>query len=198
MEEKRIQEVEKRALLNGSEYEAVKNKLIELGASDEGVVNINDTYFCRKDTKSFSEIEMKDVGSFSLRLREQSEVNKPKEAMMNVKVITKQNDHNSWEEHESSVGSMNEAMAILKAVGFKPFCTIKKKRLAYTLEGVGIALENIEDFGLGIEAEIMTTKDKEDSAKAKIDEVLSEIGIDSSKVVEKSITNIIMREKAKF
>ena len=66
------------------------------------------------------------------------------------------------------------------------------------LEGVSISLENIKDFGLGIEAEIMTTKDKEDSAKAKIDEVLSEIGIGSSKVVEKSITNIIMREKAKF
>ncbi|OJT94792.1 putative adenylyl cyclase CyaB [Candidatus Micrarchaeum sp.] len=198
MEEKRVQEVEKRALLNGSEYEAVKNKLITLGASNEGVVNINDTYFCRKDTKSFSEIEMKEVGSFSLRLREQSAADKPKETMMNVKVITRQNDHNSWEEHEILVGSMDEATAILKAIGFKPFCTIKKKRLAYTLEGVSISLENIEDFGLGIEAEIMATKDKEDSAKAKIDEVLSEIGIGSSKVVEKSITNIIMREKAKF
>ena len=198
MEEKRVQEVEKRALLNSSEYEVVKNKLITLGASNEGVVNINDTYFCRKDTKSFSEIEMKEVGSFSLRLREQSEADKPKETMMNVKVITRQNDHNSWEEHEILVGSMDEATAILKAIGFKPFCTIKKKRLAYTLEGVSISLENIEDFGLGIEAEIMTTKDKEDSAKAKIDEVLSEIGIGSSKVVEKSITNIIMREKAKF
>jgi len=124
MEEKRVQEVEKRALLNGSEYEAVKNKLITLGASNEGVVNINDTYFCRKDTKSFSEIEMKEVGSFSLRLREQSAADKPKETMMNVKVITRQNDHNSWEEHEILVGSMDEATAILKAIGFKPFCQI--------------------------------------------------------------------------
>ncbi len=198
MEEKRIQEVEKRALLNNSEYEAVKDKLIALGAFDEGVVNINDIYFCKNDAKSFSEIEMKEVGSFSLRLREQSEEGKPKETMMNVKVITKQNDHNSWEEHEILVGSVDEANAILKAIGFKPFCTIKKKRLTYRLEGVSIALENIEDFGPGIEVEIMTTKDKEDLAKSKIDEVFSKIEIESSKIVEKSITNIIMHEKAKF
>ena len=198
MEEKMVQEVEKRALLNSSECEEVKNKLIELGASYEGVVNINDHYFCRNDTKSFSEVEMKGVGSFSLRLREQSKVGKPKETAMNVKVITRQNDHNSWEEHETLVESMDESTAILKAIGFKPFCTIRKKRVTYSLEGVSIAIEDIEDFGLGIEAEIMTTKNKEDSAKAKIDRILSEIGIDSSKIVEKSITNIIMREKAKF
>ena len=198
MEEKRIQEVEKRALLSSSEYEAVKNKLMKLGASYEGDVSVNDIYFCRKDTKSFSEVEMEDVGSFSLRLREQSTAGKPEETTMNVKVITSQSDHNSWEEHEIMVGPMNEAAAILKAIGFKPFCTIRKKRFTYAIEGVSVILEDIEDFGLGVEAEIMTTKDNEDSAKAKIDKVLSDIGIDSSKIVEKSITNIIMRERAEF
>lgn len=198
MEEKRIQEVEKRALLSSSEYEAVKNKLMKLGASYEGDVSVNDIYFCRKGTKSFSEVEMEDVGSFSLRLREQSTAGKPEETTMNVKVITSQNDHNSWEEHEIMIGSMNEAAAILKAIGFKPFCTIRKKRSTYAIEGVSVILEDIEDFGLGVEAEIMTTKDNEDSAKAKIDRVLSDIGIDSSKIVEKSITNIIMRERAEF
>lgn len=148
--------------------------------------------------KSFSEIEMKEVGSLSLRLREQSEENKREEATLNVKVITRRNDHNSWEEHETPVGKADEAAEILKAAGFKQFCVIKKRRAAYILGGVAIALEDIEDFGLGVEAEIMTAKEKEDEAKERIDRALSDIGVGKDRIVEKGITNSIMRERARF
>ncbi|MEM0143308.1 MAG: CYTH domain-containing protein [Candidatus Parvarchaeum sp.] len=198
MEDKQTQEVEKRALLDRSEYEAVRSKLLELGATDKGTVSVEDVYFCNKEVKSFSEIEMNDVGSFSLRLRRQSVEGASEETIMNVKIITKENDHNSWEEHETSTKSLEESSAILKAIGFKPFCTIIKTRDTYTLDGVDVILENIQDFGLGVEAEIITTKDKGDEAKAKIDEILSRLGIDNSKIVKKSITNIIMHERAQF
>ncbi len=198
MERVNTQEVEKRALLDRSEYDAVSKRLKELGASHEGMASVKDTYFCGKEVESFSEIEMRELGSFSLRLREQSEENKRGEATLNVKVITKRNDHNSWEEHETPVGNINEAAKILKASGFKPFCTINKRRSTYVLDGIAIVLEDIEDFGLGIEAEIMTSKEKEEEAKARIDRTLSDIGVRKDKIVEKSITNIIMHEKARF
>ena len=198
MDGRNTQEVEKRALLDRSEYNKVSRRLNELGAAYEGIISIKDTYFCEKDVKSFSEIEMNEVGSFSLRLRMQAEENKPEEAMLNVKVITRRNDHNSWEEHETKVENAQESAEILKAAGFKSFCIIKKKRSAYTIDGVSIALEDIEDFGLGVEAEIMVSKEKENKAKARIDRVLSSIGVGKGKIVEKSITNIIMREMAKF
>ena len=91
-----------------------------------------------------------------------------------------------------------EAAEILKAAGFKPFCTIKKKRSTYTIDEVSIVLEDIEDFGFGVEAEIMTSKEKENEAKARIDRVFSDIGIGKDKIVKKCITNIIMHERSQF
>ncbi len=194
-----IQEVEKRALLNSSEYIAIKEKLERLGASKNGKIHLKDVYFCSNNVRSFSEVEMDAVGSFSLRIREQSKNEKdPEEVTINAKIITRKGDHNSWEEHETKVRSAYEASAIFKAIGFKPFCTIEKDRLTYKLDGVNILLEDIKDFGLGIEAEIITTKDESDAAKAKIDNTMAKIGITNSKIVEKSITNIIMREKSHF
>ncbi|ASI13620.1 CYTH-like superfamily phosphatase [Candidatus Mancarchaeum acidiphilum] len=199
MVEEYTQEVEKRALLDRSEYNKVKGKLEELGASYNGIAHVKDVYFCKKDAKSFSEVEMNDIGSFSLRLRGQRNGNMgPAEATMNVKIITKEGDHNSWEEHETGIESIDEASAIFKAIGFKPFCTIEKDRSKYVLDGTNILLEDIEDFGLGVEAEIITNKEDSDAAKEKIDKVLAKIGISKSDIVEKSITNRIMKEKSYF
>jgi len=191
------QEVEKRALLERSDYESILGRLTELGAERVKKLGVNDVYFCPNATKSFDELEMNDVGSYSLRIRKQTEEEVTK-TTINVKIITQKGDHNSWEEHETGVGSAEEVADIFKAMGFKPFCTINKTRDVYRLEDAKLFLEDIEGFGLGIEAEIMTTKEKGETAKAEIDRIFGSLGIPEDKVVKKSITNLIMRLHSKF
>ncbi len=192
-----VQEVEKRALLKESDYKEILKKLDTLGAKLIKKVNINDIYFCPIAVLSFAEIEMDHVNSYSLRLREQnSDYNK--EVTLNVKLITQEGDHSSWEEHEVVVGSFNTTTNILKSIGFKQFCTIKKSRLVYNFNDIEVSIEDIVDFGLGIEAEVKTSTDQSAKAKAKIDELFEKLEINSDQIVEKSITNIIMRKKSKF
>ena len=192
-----VQEVEKRALLKESDYKEILKKLDTLGAKLIKKVNINDIYFCPITVLSFAEIEMDHVNSYSLRLREQnSDYNK--EVTLNVKLITQEGDHSSWEEHEVVVGSFNTTTNILKSIGFKQFCTIKKSRLVYNFNDIEVSIEDIVDFGLGIEAEVKTSTDQSAKAKAKIDELFEKLEINSDQIVEKSITNIIMRKKSKF
>ncbi len=63
---------------------------------------------------------------------------------------------------------------------------------------MSIVFEGIDDFCKGVEANIIHSKEKEEGAKARIDRVLSSMGVGKDKIVEKSITNIIMHERSKF
>ncbi len=193
MKQKRTQEIELRALLDRDEFDSIMERLARFGAEvceDERVV---DTYFCPKDVMSFDALEMNNLGSYSLRLRQSGN-----SVDLNTKVITRQGDHNSWEEHEVVVDSYEETKKILESIGFKSFITIAKNRHKYKLDNMGIFLEDIDDFGLAIEVEIMATEDEDDEAKRKIGGLFDRLNISSDKIVPKSITNIIMREKAEF
>ena len=173
------------------------DKLIEQGAKLDGEISVKDIYFCKNSVKSFKEIEMDEVGSYSLRIREEKRGSKT-EISMNVKVITNYGDHHSWAEHEIKISSLEDTKAILKVMGFKPFCKIEKSRKKFKLGNKNIFLEDIVGFGLGIEIEILTTQEETEKAKKEIDDTLHILGIDKSQIVPKSITNIIMGEKAKF
>jgi predicted adenylyl cyclase CyaB len=194
----KTQEVEKRALISKESYEKAVAILGKLGAKEEGKVRLRDTYFCPKSVRSFSEIEMDTVGSFSIRLREQG-TGPDLEKSINIKVIAKPgDDHSSWEEHESTIGSTAEMAEILSRLGFKPICTIEKTRRSFRLKGMHVMLEDIDGFGLGVEVEIITTKSKSEEAKARIEALFNELGIGKSRLVPKSITNMILRERSRF
>lgn len=191
------QEVEKRALLPLGQEREVRNKLAELNAKLSSETFVKDIYFCPKNVKTFKEIEMDEVGSYSLRIREEKK-NKKSQKSINIKVITNYGDHHSWEEHEITIDSLEETETILNAIGFKPFCKIEKNRQKFDLNGAGIFLEEILGFGLGIEIEILTVKENEDAAKLQIDRLFHKLGIKESQIAPKSITNIIMRKNANF
>lgn len=193
MTQKNTQEVELRALLDKNTFDSIKVRLLKLGAEVCGSERLVDTYFCPKEIESFDALEMDEIGAYSLRLRRS-----PNNVDLNIKVITQQGDHNSWEEHEVIVDSYEEAHKILEFIGFKNFITITKNRFKYKIGVVNIFLEDIKNFGFAIEAEIVTTRDKGDVAKKTIRELFNKLSIPSEKIVQKSITNLIMREKAKL
>ncbi len=192
------QEVEIRAFLVPEQRRGIEQKIEEMGGSIEKHLELTDVYFCNNNVKLFAEIEMCEVGSYSLRIRKSSEGGRSEIVELNTKVITQHDDHNAWEEHEIQLDSFEEGRAILRAIGFKEFFTVEKARTVMRLNECTIALEDVKNFGPIIEVEIMTTQAKAEEAKKKIRELLAILGVKEDQIVAKSVTNLLMRKWAKF
>lgn len=189
-------EVEIRVILKGAEYSRVKN-ILDSSAGKGLVSSIKDLYFCPVSVKSFKEIEMDSVGSYSLRLRtEQVENNTSND--INVKVITSFGDHNAWDEHETNISSIAEMEVILQAIGFKIFFVLDKQRTVYKYKEISVCLEKIKGFGVAIELEIITSTHNRKEAKEKLIDLLAVLKIDKKQIVKKSVTNLIMKTQSKF
>lgn len=192
-------EVEMRALINdASVNKIIEQNIISLGAKQLGVSSIHDIYFCEKVMKSLDEVEMNDVGSYSLRLRKKTK-DGTIESSINTKIILSEGDHFGWEEHETEIQNFDEMRSILTAIGFKVFFELEKDRTVFEYhENIEINLENIKNFGTGIEIEIMCSNDEIQQSKENILKLFEKIGVKKEMLVEKSITNIIMKERAQF
>ena len=196
-ENQKTQEVEIRAILKLEQKVVLENLIKTKIKGDPQTQTIIDEYFCPKSVNSFAEIEMDQVGSYSLRLRKKS-IDGVAKVDMNTKTITNFGDHNAWEEHEIKIDSFEEAKNILLALGFKSFFILSKVRTLYDFEDMAINIEDIENFGSVIEVEIITTKELAEEAKARIRSFLNSCHIEESQIVPKSVTNIIMKKLAHF
>lgn len=190
-------EVEIRALLNDKQKNEFEIKLTNEGAKFKNKTHIIDIYFCPTEVRSFKEIEMQKIGSFSLRIRRETTNGKTK-ISINTKTITRDGDHNSWEEHEVEVSSFDETIAIFKKIGFKVFFTLEKYRSIYQLNDMTICLEDIIGLGPSIEVEIMIDKPNSLDAKQRIKDFLKNLGVADKQFTKKSITNMLMRDYAQF
>ena len=159
-------------------------------------VYLYDIYYCAKNINKLEEVEMNNVGSYSLRLRKIKEDEKKEKVYLNTKTITKKGDHNAWEEHETQVSDFNEIQEILKMIGFKDFFKLEKNRFYYKYKDLNIFLDNINDFGACIEVEKIVAKGNEDNAKLNIKKFLNSIGINKKDIVAKSVTNLVMKARA--
>lgn len=187
-------EVEIRALI--SNISKLRTILEEKGAEYQGESFLHDIYFCRKNQNSISEVEMHEVGSYSLRLRKSRNATGLEKITLNSKTITSEGDHNAWEEHEAEIDNFKETALLLYQTEFKPFFELKKIRYTYFLDDKKVFIEKIEDYGDCIEIEIMTSQGKEVAAKEKILSFLEILGVNKSNIVPKSVTNLIMKERA--
>lgn len=186
-------EVELRALL--PDLKQFEDTILKHGAVFKASSYICDVYFCEKSAEKVEDVEMNEVGSYSLRLRK-AEKNGVMSTTINTKTITTKGDHHAWEEHESEVENFDEMGNILSLTEFKPFFKLEKTRRAYAYEGIEILIEDITDFGGAVEIEIMAQPGEEEASKKQIRKFLSSVGIGADAIVPKSITNIIMKERA--
>src|SRR3989339_1524341 len=138
-------EVEIRALVEN--ISPLQKAIISQGGKYHGEYYLHDIYFCRKEYTQLKEVEMNKVGSYGLRLRKSKDYGGKRETTLNSKTITKEDDHNAWEEHEVAVGDFVEAAKILLLTEFKPFFELEKTRHHYVLDGFDIFVEDIKDFG---------------------------------------------------
>ncbi len=187
-------EVELRALVQ--DVKGFQEKLKEKGAIYQNSSYLCDVYFCEKNASSVEDVEMDEVGSYSLRLRT-ARKDDLEEITVNTKTITNHGDHHAWEEHEVVVSSFKEAAKIFLLTEFKPFFKLEKHRHTYAINGMEVLVEDITDFGGAIEVEIMCTPGEEDKSKEKIKHLLIiDLGLSESDIVSKSVTNIIMKQRA--
>lgn len=191
-------EVEYRALIDIKTFKTLFNiGKKKYSKSFRGPLIIQDAYFCPQHVKKFKEVEMNEVGSYSLRLRREIENGKESIAL-NTKIIKNIGDHNAWLEREVTVSSYEECKEILKAIGFKIFFELKKSRYSFQDQEINVCLEDIENFQSAVEIEIITSENKTEEAKIKLLDYLKENNIKKENIVKKSITNLLMREKASF
>jgi len=187
-------EVEIRALV--PYIENLRQKLLVKGAKYHGESYLHDIYFCPQAVNSLEEVEMNQVGSYSLRLRKEKKENGDVLLYLNTKTITNHGDHNAWEEHEVSLNDFEEMAEILKNIGFKSFFELEKTRFHYQCSGLGVFLEDIKDFGGCIELEKIVSPGEESEAKERILNFLTSIGITKEQLVPKSVTNLVMKARA--
>jgi len=181
------QENEVRALLSPSLLEQLPDKLLRAGAIFKGKEVIKDLYFCSQTANSFDTIAMYKTGSYSLRLRAIKTAT-GSDTQLNAKVITRDGDYGSWEEHETRVESFDETVHILKAVGFKVFFSLEKIRQNFTYENYSIALEEIEDFGPIIEVEVMTPFSEPENIIKDLFNFISTLGVERDQILNRSVT----------
>lgn len=192
-----FQEVEKRIILSPEQRDRVVEELKNMGAEFIKDQIIEDDYFCNKNCRSFAETAMKDVGSYGLRIRKKQEGDQT-EYELNIKVITQEDNHHSWEEHEVSVDSRDEAANILDALNQKTFFRFKKERHIYKLDDLEILIEDIKDFGPIIEIEAKTTLENSEKMQSKIVDLLQKLKLNPDDIVPKSVTYILMEKGSKF
>lgn len=189
------QEIEIRALIKGGSKDLIREKIIKSGAISKGIGSIHDVYYCDRSCQKVEEAEMNKVGSYSVRIRK--EVKDGVTAISyNKKTITTEGDHNSWKEEEEPREDFENSNQEMLDSGYKFFFDLDKDREKFTLDDMEICLEDIKDFGLGIEVEVMATQEESEEIKQKIKTFLKSIDVQEEDIVPKSITNIIMHQRA--
>ena len=194
MENKKNIEVEMRALVK--DFASLRENILAKEAKFCGESYLRDIYFCPQNISKLEDVEMNQVGSYSLRLRKAKNESGDFHILLNTKTITNHGDHNAWEEHEIVLSDFEEMVDILKTIGFKSFFELEKTRFHYECGGLGVFLDDIKDFGACIELEKIVSVGEENEAKQEIIKFLESIGIEENKIVPKSVTNIVMKERA--
>jgi len=188
-------EVEIRARLD--DIKSFKKLIERVEAKPVASLYVCDIYFCKKTAKKVEDVEMDEVGSYSVRLRKIRKGTSKEKFTINTKTITHHGDHNAWEEREVEVNDFSEVVKIFNTMEFKPFFKLEKERFVYTLDNMEVCVEDIVDFGGAVEVEIMCSNNEEAvEAKRKIKDFLHKCNINDESIVPKSITNIIMKERA--
>jgi predicted adenylyl cyclase CyaB len=194
---KPVIEVEARAVVSRTGKAHLVERISALGAELILEEKIEDFHFCPSHITSFEEIEMKKVGSYGLRVRRVTSQNSSK-ANINIKTLTLEDDHSSWQEVETEISSIEAMWQILETIGFKVFFSITKERTTFSLDDFTIVIDDIDDFGLAVEAELLISEDKVAESKLRTKELLRKLGITDEAFIAKSVPNILMKTKSVF
>ncbi|MFT4303993.1 MAG: class IV adenylate cyclase [Candidatus Woesearchaeota archaeon] len=184
-------EIEIRSYIKNEE---LLRKQLELkGIKKISETSIEDIWYCKKSIQSYADTKMNKVGSYGLRIRLQD--NKYPE--LTIKTIVNESDHQIFDESETEFKDVKSMQKILDILGFKVFCTVKKKRETYKNEKMCINIEKFENFPLCIEVEIIDSGEFQKN-KDLIHSLMDDLGIDENDRIDTSITSLYMEKNSFF
>lgn len=163
-----------------AQHADVKKRLDELDA--EHVVDKTqvDTYFSAPH-RDFARTDE------ALRVRKENG-----EAYVTYKGPKMDDKMKTREEHETTVGSAEEARAVFESLGFEEFGTVEKERKVYELDGAKVTLDDVNGLGEFVEIELEADGDAEiDGSRAAILDTLERLGLDSNDSVRDSYLELL-------
>lgn len=193
-----VTEIELRYLCK--DRKAIENKLINLGAKVTHLSHIIDHWYCESHVKTLEEKDKTYEGplGFGLRIREQDNDYTGKiSTTLEIKKLADGKNHNTCIESEIDVKNFEETNNLIKLMNLKEFMTIDKARIMYTYGDLKICLDDIKDFGIGIEIEYKTERNRE-MVIEEIRHFARKLGLKQLDEVEKSVTYLAMVKMSKF
>ena len=144
-------EAELKARLTPEAAASLPQRLEALGFSGGDRVRETDLYFnsCTRDFRETDE---------ALRLRQAASGEKTS-VRMTYKGPKSDSRSNTRQEHETTVGDLETARAILEALGFQPVFTVAKERRTLLRGAVTACLDRVEGLGDFLELEHMLPDD---------------------------------------
>ncbi|MDZ7687308.1 MAG: class IV adenylate cyclase [Halobacteriales archaeon] len=161
-------------------HDEVEESLDALGAERVTQKTQNDTYFTAPH-RDFAQTDE------ALRVRREDG-----EAFVTYKGPKLDNETKTREEHETRVGSGEEARAVFESLGFEEFGTVRKHRRVYELDGATVTLDDVEGLGEFVEVELEAEGDAEtEEARVRILETLELLGLDPDASVRDSYLELL-------
>jgi predicted adenylyl cyclase CyaB len=180
--------------------QTIEKRLLKLDAKVIYHAHVIDHWYMPDTTKTLEHNDILfDKGrAFGLRVREQDNAYQGKIATtLEVKKLADPPHHDSCVEAEIDITSHETADSLLRLMNLKEVIKIDKDRLVYQYKEYKITIDDIKNFGVGIEIEIHTAQPRE-KVIAELKVIASEIGICAHSPIERSVTHLAMEKLAKF
>lgn len=153
-------------------FEAILECLINIGASDEGVLNQKDIYY--------------QIGNGLLKLRVQNGDN------MLIKYNRDESGNDRWSDYDIMKLSGDEIEKFLKGI-FNIETIVDKERQLYLYKDTRIHLDTVKSLGLFLELETVVTSSL-DYAKELFNEMIKILELNTDKQILSSYRDLMLRK----
>lgn len=162
------------------DVEASKRRLDELGAHFIAEEDQTDVYF-NAPHRDFAKTDE------ALRIRF------GKEASLTYKGPKLDKVSKTRKEMMVPVADADQAIAMLKALGFKEVATVVKRRRKYQLNDLNISIDDVRDLGTYMEVEVMVSSENYQPALNRIFETLCKLDLNKEDTIRESYLELILR-----
>ena len=166
-----------------ADHETVRERLADRGAAREETVTQRDVYYDAPH-RDFAETDE----AFRLRVERNDEA----VAKLTYKGPLVDESSKTREEHETTVGSIEEARAIVEGIGFESAAAVEKERERYALDGFTVTLDDVTDLGEFVEIETeVTTEAEVAAARDRARDLLAALGLDTDATIRRSYLGLL-------
>jgi adenylate cyclase class 2 len=167
-----------------ADHEPVRERLAELDAEPQGIVEQVDTYYDHP-VRDFAETDE------AFRIRRETD-DEGEAARVTYKGPLIEAASKTREEWETGVDDGATMASILEELGFSPAATVEKVRERFAYDGYTVTLDSVA--GLGEYVEVETESEAVEPAREGAVELLSELGLDADDQIRTSYLGLLLED----